>query len=416
MLLVMRCLGPEKVGLFSGRRPRGTANGEGCKDDFEYDLKLEEIGPEQDSSKDSRHPNDHNLQAVGMSDSTCIQAAQAASLNEANNTSKQNDNDQFVGSKKEGDPAKRRTEQDAIRDRIRIQRVRIAVLISGFIVILSAIMMTILGADSLTKSMSGARTGLARGQQLCFDAIDLIDEYIIRQEGVLVSLFSFRSTLNSICPNVREGICESLTPVANCTFEDLPEEVLDGIREFIVSSVDALYTELVNLQNDLRELADVLGGISDKTKSFSWAFWIAAVWSLILAIQTAILSYFVIESWKSNPKKNACAVRTRKFLRNWITIPVHAFLVVMSWIFTMIFLIGTAVSGDFCIDNPDPHVLVRETLEEHLRKSTFLSLIFVFIPLSPLSGNQTGYSSPQQRYVFDRSLRIYYVLHFRMPT
>jgi hypothetical protein len=90
-------------------------------------------------------------------------------------------------------------------------------------------------------------------------------------------------------------------------------------------------------------------------------FIVAAVFASLLALLNILISVGVITAWR-----NPSAARKRsftRFLRSWVLIPLFGFLVICSWIFSMVFIVGSTMAADTCVDSPDERV--QALLEIH---------------------------------------------------
>jgi len=80
---------------------------------------------------------------------------------------------------------------------------------------------------------------------------------------------------------------------------------------------------------------------------------IASTFALLLAVLCIIICYGVIEAWFGGCKRGNCGVKLFACLRSWLILPLFIFLVIMAWVFSMVFIIGSTASADMCVDSPD---------------------------------------------------------------
>ena len=80
------------------------------------------------------------------------------------------------------------------------------------------------------------------------------------------------------------------------------------------------------------------------SQTFNWTFWC----SLGFSLATAVASLFFVYRAIRPPTK-----RTRFSFRNVFVLPCFVLLVFLSWIFAMVFVIGSIGLADMCYDSPD---------------------------------------------------------------
>jgi len=110
-------------------------------------------------------------------------------------------------------------------------------------------------------------------------------------------------------------------------------------------------------RSDLIEVADMLGRFNDTAGKFTWAFWLSAAFAILLAILNICIVVGVILAWRGKQERNRCG-KFVSCIRSWVVIPLYIFLVIVSWIFSMVFVMGSTVAADWCYNSPDTNVLV----------------------------------------------------------
>jgi hypothetical protein len=359
-MIVLRFMGFKHAGIYSGsriQRPRPppppdypVVEPEACS--------VEEADPQDDGETES---DDVIVKEEGYPQESSIRAGDCSDV-----LSELNDNDALEdeGGVDQDADQEEHANQDYVaklrewESRVQVyerqlRRMRITVLISGLVIVVSAVLMTVKGVESLDVAVGHTISGLAYTKKLLLEAFALLQNFLLRQ----AEFTAFRrEVVNGFCPLVRQQICESLTPaVQNCTYDNLPPELIESIRSILETGQESLYSELGKMEDDLVKLAQDMDAYSAIASSFSWAFWMASAFSLLLAALTLILMYGVVLAWQGKLKD----VWMGTLVRNWLIVPIYAFCVVMSWLFSMVFLIGAGLSADFCADSPDPRVLVR---------------------------------------------------------
>jgi hypothetical protein len=244
-----------------------------------------------------------------------------------------------------------------IRER-RIRNIRVAVLISGVIIIIMAILMLVFGITSLNDSVKDGRDGLAQGESLTNDAVTLIDSYLYRQNSTLEAARNVQQASDDvICPNLRDIICSDASTF-DCDY------ILDlESNSAVTSTLNEIVTQLVQVRSDLVEAGAVIDNIDQQVTKFNWAFWVAAGAVILMAICTILILNGVILAWQKK-LRGTCWQRTTSRFRGWCIVPLFVFLLVVGWAFSMVFVMGYTATSDFCYNSPDENVQVRVGLRE----------------------------------------------------
>ena len=216
--------------------------------------------------------------------------------------------------------------------------------------------------------------GLEEARGLALGGVDVIDRLWARQFAFREATIDLVESLNTFCPTVRPLICQNVTSNYNCTFDDIP--FADEVKAvFEVTRVD-WFLKLSGIHKDLLVMADDFQDAKEAAENFGWAFWMAASYALALAALTLIIMWGVIRAWSNNTthdgKAGDCILRC---LRNWFVVPLYALLVFLSWLFSMIFLVLSTSTADFCVNSPDPRVLA--VLAKNRYK--FHSLVYQYV-------------------------------------
>ena len=254
-LVLYKCLGHKKVGFYSGsrvRRPRPP--------------------PPLDPAATARERKSTGV-AVGKGN----QVVQLPSREEEEQ--KKDSDDSESGYRWEDDELTkeynqrlREWEAEVKVNEKRLRRIRITVLISGVCIVVSALLMTTIGVNSLSKSLDNVREGLLQARKLSLEAVVLIQDFLNRQDSVLQATSTYARELNAFCPSNRIELCISLKPLKDCIFDDLPLNIKDDIREVILLARSYAYTEATSIQKDLLEIARLIDEYLRATDSFNWAF------------------------------------------------------------------------------------------------------------------------------------------------
>ena len=248
-----------------------------------------------------------------------------------------------------------------ILNQTRLFRARIVVLTCSVGVVISVILFLSYGVQNLLQSSKDVVAGVEEGQELATEAIELINNAISRQESVVEVLTPYLEDINGICPIVSKAICEDITNSLTCDFEGIPvpDEFQAAFLWLLSYAKNTTLSKLDGVRQDLISLNEELEKVADKISSFNWAYAIASVFAILLLVANIIISHGIIVAWRreTSPPKYKCFTKMLGMARHWLMVPVFVFLVVMSWMFSMIFIIGSIAAADLCYGSPDKTVL-----------------------------------------------------------
>jgi hypothetical protein len=262
------------------------------------------------------------------------------------------------------------------RQKRRLRRARIAVLICSLGITISVVIMLTQGIQSLKTASNDALDGIVKAQSLTNEGISLLDDFITRQNAALNASRALVEEFNSYCPSVREEICINVTTDPICNFTDIP--FADELEAFITTYRDVVYRRLNNSRADLIDFGNLLDKLHSKADNYYWAFIAASVFAGLLLGLNLFVAYGVIIAWRKKSRTNFLR-KVLALLRHWLLVPTFVFFVVMSWIFSMVFVIGSITSADFCVDSPDDRVATLLVKEGNFKGSWVLELLLYYI-------------------------------------
>ncbi|GAX24993.1 hypothetical protein FisN_2Lh276 [Fistulifera solaris] len=245
--------------------------------------------------------------------------------------------------------------------------------------------MVIAGIMNLSDASKAMTKGLDKARHIALSGAILIEDFLRNQNLLIRNMKSYRATMNGFCPQVAETVCEQLSPISNCTFTKFSETIRVFLWTIFIDLGTYTFFELTSIQNDLVNAADSMSSVKQGVNGFTWAFWTACVWALLLMIFTMFLMYGVILAW--------CEERRQSFLQcvvtmmhHWLVVPLYIFFVFLTWVFSMIFVIGTALTADFCFDSPDSKILT--TIDANRERFSELGVEFAtyYVSGCPESG------------------------------
>jgi hypothetical protein len=179
------------------------------------------------------------------------------------------------------------------------------------------------------------------------DLIDLIDE---QNAATSIAVEGLLEDANHICPSVRDPLCTDLSNPSTCNFEGVFDtDVLQiTLEHFAGAERNVYYQEIFKARDDLEDLLLVAADLDDKAATFNWALYCAMVFSTLLAALCLLIMVGI-----------ACRVsRVLSCLRHCVLVPIFSLLVVLSFVFAIVFIVGSMALADLCMDSPDNRVLV----------------------------------------------------------
>ncbi len=375
-LIVLRCLGPRRVGIYSGVKlplPKRPEHAE----TYISEIKLND------------HESNERVSCESMQSPTELAEQTKADLAEETTDEEINENASTHqrGGRCQLDSESSREHIDKLlsqrwtewelsvkQHQRQLARIRITVLVCGSLVVISVLTMVIAGIMNLSDASKTMTEGLDKARNIALSGAILIEDFLRNQNLLIRNIQSYRATMNAFCPQIAEAVCEQLSPISNCNFTRFSESIRVFLWDIFIDLGTYTFFELTSIQNDLINTADSISSIKQGVNGFTWAFWTACVWALLLMIFTMFLMYGVILAWCEDRRQSflQCVVT---MMHHWLVVPLYIFFVFLTWVFSMIFVIGTVVTADFCYDSPDNKILVSEL--SALRYFVFFPLIFV---------------------------------------
>lgn len=209
VLIVLKCLGHDRVGFFSGRatqrpaKPQPPTETTGIEvvvlDDGEESLikgqqlgedpthlesegssdeaakQAEEDRPEREDRGEEEHSETNGADdAMNINEKVLVDSDPSVTNEQDYNEHLQDDYDELLVA----------WEKNIAKIERRMRRIRVAVLICCVAIVVCVILMIFYGVKGLVKSLDSARGGLEKGQDLANEGIAIIDDFLVRQEDV----------------------------------------------------------------------------------------------------------------------------------------------------------------------------------------------------------------------------------------
>lgn len=403
VIALFACLGPRKVGLFSGRQPRKPRPGSGgdheaaaAPKEIEGEGGSEQLAPEDEKPAVPTAPEEEKH----GEDQPDVQDLKDVALDPANE--EQGDDQELQGSDEER--LLQWEKENAAMDR-NLKWSRIAVLIFGLGIIICVILMIFKGVDGLIKSVDETRNVLDQASSLTTEAKGLIDDYADLQDKVDGAVKNFDKSFAELCPaacNLTESeglVCDSTIldslPYAKEVGKFLNEtddhinKQLTKVSAFCLSvslgprangwTHDALFLLCrLQLYNDIGEFQEIINDAKDATGSFDYAFYIAAIFGCLLCVVTLFIMVEVVLAWRKKAG-GGLFQRIIKCCRRGFLIPIFVILVVLGMVFAIVFIWGSVTASDFCYGSPDKHLVDVLDETEDLLGSTIYKFALYYI-------------------------------------
>lgn len=139
-----------------------------------------------------------------------------------------------------------------------------------------------------------------------------------------------------------------------------------------------LYNKIADFRGDLVEIAENLNSLDDKMATFNWAFYIAAVFGGLLALLNIIICYGVILAWRDKLTGN-CWRTFIGGIRHWFVLPIFVFTVLICFVFSMVFVIGSVGIADTCVDSPDGRLVKLLDANENLFSTVMFKFVLYYV-------------------------------------
>lgn len=233
----------------------------------------------------------------------------------------------------------------------RLGLIRVLICICGLFIIISSCLMAVKGVSSLTQSLNDGTQAIAISQNLANRAIKLIDRVTIQNNKTAKAVDELLVDLNGICPLQRpDGLCTDLNNVSTCSFGDvLDSDILEQTVKHFKSGDQSIYfQQLFDARTDLQNFLALTDELNDHAESFNWALYAAMLFSLALTV-VCVLIIFGMTCRSS---------RILKCLQHFILAPIFTILVILSFVFAMLFVLGSMSVADLCYNSPDSRILV----------------------------------------------------------
>jgi hypothetical protein len=233
---------------------------------------------------------------------------------------------------------------------------RVIVLFAGTSIVISATLMMGKGVSSLTETSDCGRNVIDYASNLIQQGIGLIDKFLDIKNQAETDMERLLTATNKFCPNIQIPLsCKDILNGRDCDLEGIPYEsvVEEVIQEYVhgTSGLVVVFEEITNFRADLETMLDTATDMDKKAATFNWAFWCSAAYNLAVAVLSFAIMVGVLLAWYNE------LPRIFYYFRAIFIVPLFITLVQFSWIFSMVFVIGSMALADTCVDSPDGKIL-----------------------------------------------------------
>jgi len=243
-----------------------------------------------------------------------------------------------------------------VRSERRLVALRVLIIFCGLAIIACAGLMVAKGFHSLTNSLRYIGDSIDQAENVADRALNISDYFLEVQNETLAAIGLY----NKIAPDMW---CPPIINITNEGVRDAIEALEDDFGrtlEAIAPLLDSLDQTVRSFQDDIQVLLDMFNTIDKHASTFSWAHYIAAAFVAILVVMVVVI---LVDNTLALANIGFFGNRTKpkvwkpiKCLTHTAFSVVFWFMLFLMWLFSTIFVLGSVVSADFCLDSPDPQI------------------------------------------------------------
>jgi hypothetical protein len=201
--------------------------------------------------------------------------------------------------------------------------------------------------EGLERSIDIGQESITITQGLIQGGIDLLTKLVDGLDVLRDDALTLLEAVNGLCPKQRTEICTDLTDAATCETDG----IFDGlVMQSVINYFDnnrTIATSIEWARGDLEGMLVVADSINEKADTFNWAFWMAVAFTLSLSVMCIYMMFGLVLKFE----------KPMKCLHSCVVFPTFVFLVILSFVFAMTFIIASMGLADTCVDDPDTRLL-----------------------------------------------------------
>lgn len=231
----------------------------------------------------------------------------------------------------------------------RIFRTRITLAVVCCLIIANCIIFCVQGEKYLRRTFNSVEDSFLYLLGLLDTTIAVIDAYAIRQTLFTETTVANFNDINGMCPNVRTEICEAIGE--GCDWTGIPlGDILEPIATIVYGAQAYVFDEVSNFRKDLVEMRDSMDQFLQSSANLEWAFWLSFAFSLALGVNVVVIL------WGIHVAHRGQGGRLFRFYRRHVVFPIFIFFVLLSFVFSVLFVLANVGTSDWCVDSPDSKV------------------------------------------------------------
>lgn len=240
------------------------------------------------------------------------------------------------------------------------------------------------GVQSLVDTLDGGRTAIDQATTLTRQGMALIDQFLDTKQQAANETARLLTITNTFCPAIRPTLCADILNGQDCNLDGIPfATAIEEVITYFEGTTGFVFEEITNFRNDLETMLEAADEMDQKAATFNWAFWCAYAFNLTLAILSFFIMMGVILAWA--PYRRLANIFY--CIRSFFIVPLFIIMVVCSWIFSMVFVIGSMALADTCVDSPDGVVLkVLDNMRDDI--SSIIADFLIYYVTGKCSGVQ----------------------------
>ena len=189
---------------------------------------------------------------------------------------------------------------------------------------------------SLTSSLVSGQDTLDMLKNLLDQAIEIVDSVVAVGTSLKEDMTKLLQQANVFCPSIVPQVCDDIFSATGCNYEGLPlGSEMKSVVEFFQGIQEIKFDDLQSMRGDLVETREFVLKLRRSTEEFNWAFYCSLAFAIALATLCLYLMVGIIHAWRGKQQK------AFRFFRGYLVISLFSLLVSLSFVFSVVFIIGS---------------------------------------------------------------------------
>ena len=235
------------------------------------------------------------------------------------------------------------------------RKLQVGILFCSLCVIVASVLFSLKGTEILLDSVQDERDHLNMLESKLAASMNEVAEFERNQLLVKNTVDALLESINVHCPNIRPTVCDDIDLGLGCNFTGLPldSQMLDFVENFGKENTDIAFRELGLQENQFETLISYVESSEESAGQFEVALWIASACTTVLAVLSIVMFSIVILGMK---QKQSSFPYGLAWFRSNMLFPLLFIFLVIAFLSSMVFIIGSTASGDFCNDSPNAKI------------------------------------------------------------